>query len=113
MDKHLFAIGLVLGEVFHVDVAEVSKAGVQGDESTVNASDFHTLEQFATEVEPSRGGGDGSFVAGKECLETLHILFFHGAVYNLLRQGSFTQGVKGTLELVVWPVVEEAQGTSA
>ena len=47
VNKHLFRVHLVLGEVLHIGVAEVAKSTVQGDECAVDVVYLHALEHLA------------------------------------------------------------------
>ena len=64
--NHLLGVCLVLGEVFHINVAEVTQAGMQGDVGKVNTLDFHTLHQLAAEVQAGGRRRNSSFVACKK-----------------------------------------------
>ena len=47
VNKHLFRVHFVLGEVLHIGVAEIAKSAVQGDECAVNVVYLHALEHLA------------------------------------------------------------------
>ena len=60
-----------------------------------------------------RGGGHCAFVAREDALETLQVFGFGRALNHFARQGRFAQRVERFLELLVFPVIEEAQRAAA
>ena len=82
-DGHFLRIHLVLGEVFHVGLAEVAQSAVKGDEGAAYVVYLHALQHFAAEVEPRGGRGDGPFVLGKVALEALQVFRLRLALDDL------------------------------
>ena len=111
--NHLLGVCLVLGEVFHINVAEVTQAGMQGDVGKVNTLDFHTLHQLAAEVQAGGRRRNSSFVACKNRLETFGIVRLYGTVDDAVGQRRFAQRIERLLELIVRTVVKETKRTPA
>ena len=87
---------------------------MDGDIGKLDALDLHALEHLAREVEPRGRCCHGTLVLGVDTLEVGHVFFScRPFVYDVVGQGSFSQGEELALELVVRAVVEEAQGASA
>ncbi len=103
----------MLGEVFHINVAEIAQTGVQGDIGKVDSLDFHTLHQLAAEVKAGGRRRHGSLVARKDGLETFGVVRFYGTVDDAVGQRRFAQRIKSLLELIVRTVVKEAKRTPA
>ena len=99
--NHLLGVCLVLGEVFHINVEEVTQAGMQGDVGKVNTLDFHTLHQLAAEVQAGGRRRNSSFVACKNRLETFGIVRLYGTVDDAVGQRRFAQRIERLLELIV------------
>ena len=76
IDKHLFAVHLVLGEVFDVRLAEVAQTAVEGDIGTFDTFDLHALHHRFAEMQSGRGCRHRTFILGKDALEALQIFGF-------------------------------------
>ena len=108
----MFGIHFVFGQVFHIDFAETSQADMQSDVSSIHTFNFHTLHQFAAEVQIGRRSHHCAFVAGKNGLEIFGI-FFANRTIDILRNRRFTQSEQSFFERIVVAIVKEAKGTSA
>ena len=82
---------------------------MQRDESRVDAANFHSFKQFATEMQSCCRCGYGSFVGCVDGLEVLHVLFravmVLAFVDNVAWQGRLSEGKERAFELVVVAVV--------
>ena len=111
LHKHLLRVGLVLGEVLNVNIAEVSLAKVHGDVGCIHSLDLHPLHQLTAKVQACSRGSHSTFVLGKDGLETVVILF-RSLALDIKGKRSFTKCIQGCLELIVRTVIEESQGTA-
>ena len=64
----------MLGQVLHLNLMEVAKTTVQGDERLVDAIDFHTLHQLSREVKTRSWSCHSTLLLCEDALEVLHIL---------------------------------------
>ena len=112
VDVHLFRIGFVLGEVLHLDVAEVAHAGVKRQFGKFATEQFDAFHQDFAEVHSGSGGRNSAFHLGVDGLEVVGVFGTFVAV-QLTRDGGVTQPREGLFEFVVGPVVEETQGTTS
>ena len=94
----------MLGQIFHVDVAEVAQSGVHGNEGEINTFDFHTFHKLTAEVETGCRHGNGSFIFGVDSLETFFVFRFCRAM-DERRQWRFSQGIQSLLEFIMRTVV--------
>ena len=90
-DLHLFAVGLMFGEIFDVDVAEAAETAVEGDKGLFDTAYLHHLHQLGGKVQTCRGNGDGSFSLGKYRLKVVKVFWLGGTGENLAREGGFAQ----------------------
>ena len=111
-DDHPFGIHPVLGEILHVDAAEVADAHVDRDESLLDILENHAVEELAAEVRAGGGNRNGTFVRGEDRLKILRI-FRGDAVLDPERDRGLAESEEGLLEFVVGPVIEETERPAA
>lgn len=69
----LLGVNLVLEEVFHVGVAEVAQAAVQGEVGGAYVGQLHAHERLPGEVQAGGGRGYAALMAGINGLEVLQV----------------------------------------
>ena len=93
LHKHLLAVHLVLGQIFHVDITEITQPAVHRDVSKIHALDFKPLHQLPREMKSGRRGCHRSLVTGKNTLKTFHILGFGRTLHNMFGQRSLAERI--------------------
>lgn len=101
-----------LGEVFDINLAIVSEAAVDGQESLLHTFDFKALEQLAREMEAGSGDNHCSLSGGEDGLIAFCILGF-GFALDVIGEGGVAEFVKRLLEFVVRAVIEETQSAAS
>ena len=113
VNLHLLAVETMLGEVFNVDFAEITKSDVQSEVAFLDADNLHAAEQFAAEVQAGGRSSHSTLHASLEELVAFHIIFFGLVANYIVGQRCLTQGIKVFLKFIVVAIVEEAKCASA
>ena len=109
---HLLRIHLMLGQIFHIDFAEVAQTGMQCQESELAILDLQTLHQLTAEMKTCSGSHNCTFFRRKNILITIFVIRFYRTV-DIFRQRSFPQCVQCLFKFIMVPVIKETQGTAA
>ena len=87
---------------------------MKGDESKIDAFDFHTFHQFATEVKSRCRSGNGTLVLGKDTLEIIKVVGSgRTSVNDIAGKRCLTKCIEVAFELVMRTVIQETQCTSS
>ena len=108
---HLLRIHLMLGQVFHIDFAEITQPGMQCQISKLAILNLQTFHQFTTEMKTGGGSHNRSFFRRKNILITIFVIRFYRTV-DIFRQRGFTQCIQCLFKFIMVPVIKETQGTA-
>ena len=109
LDPVIFGIHLVLAQVFHLDGAEGTKAGMEGYFGEPDPFDLEALDKFPAKVQTGGGGCYRAFELGVYGLVAFFI-FFVGFAFDVFGERGLTKGFQDVPELVVAPFKEETDG---
>ena len=111
-DAIIFAIHLVLGQIFNLNLPKRTQTQMQSDLGKLNSLDIHSHLQLTCDVQLSRWRRNSSNMLSEQTLIPSLILFLYTAG-DILWNGSFTQFLNHFSKFIVRTVKQKANGPSA